>query len=154
MKEGWVFFCYHIISPPFLSTGRFYDFFFPKVGILRGEKKIKIKPPPKVCLETILGRFPICLGFDLHVFWVRFFFHHKSRGKKNPLKFLLSSYFCWRPTVLYVIPTKTNHPPLVNVLLLSLSLSLSKVKLFSSLSLSSGSTLILTYILILKSSSC
>ena len=145
MEEGWVFFFYHIISPPFLSTVRFYDFFFPKVGNLRGEKKNKNKTANQSLSRDHIGRISNMFGVRITcLLGPVFFFTTNPEGKKNPLKFLLS--FVYERQFCMWYQQKKNHPPLVTVLLLSLSLSLSKVKLFSSLSLSSGSNLNLTYI--------
>ena len=111
-QRGMVFIfpCYHICSPSYLSNGRFYGFFFPSgFGVGKKNRQLNWISTPNQ------GKKQTCLGFFHDFFRHGFFFSDDiPRENKKPLNYLLPSYFLGRSTVLYVITWKNkNHTPLV-----------------------------------------
>ena len=97
----------HIQSPPFLSGGRFYGFFF--LRDLGGEKK-KRQPNfvSKPKLEKIHTFWGLIMTFFCHGF---FFFTPNPEGKKRTVKLPPSFLFFWTTDTLVCDYREIKKPP-------------------------------------------
>ena len=97
----------HIQSPPFLSGGRFYGFFFPSGsgGVKKKNRQPNFVSKPK--LEKIHTFWGSIMTFFCH----GFFFTPNPEGKKRTVKLPPSFLFFWTTDTLVCDYREIKKPP-------------------------------------------